>query len=149
MSSADRPVVAGVDGSRSAGHAVRWAAREAARQRTGLRVVHVAGQPFSRRCGNALVPDQQRAEFRQRARRVRDEAAMSARAAAPEVPVETVLAPGALPVPGGRAAPGSRGAARRGRHLGLGPGSGRAHATSSGRNRHRLDWRTRRLIDQG
>lgn len=36
------PIVAGVDGSASALHAVRWAAREAARYRVPLRLVHVS-----------------------------------------------------------------------------------------------------------
>ena len=37
----EHPVVVGVDGSESALHAVRWAAREAARRKTSLRMVHV------------------------------------------------------------------------------------------------------------
>lgn len=36
-----RPIVAGVDGSASALHAVTWAAREAARRKAPLRLVHV------------------------------------------------------------------------------------------------------------
>lgn len=37
----NRPVVVGVDGSESAGQAVRWAAREAARRRVMLVILHV------------------------------------------------------------------------------------------------------------
>lgn len=37
----EHPVVVGVDGSESALHAARWAAREAARRKTSLRMVHV------------------------------------------------------------------------------------------------------------
>lgn len=37
----EHPVVVGVDGSESAVHAARWAAREAARRKTSLRMVHV------------------------------------------------------------------------------------------------------------
>lgn len=47
---ARRPVVAGVDGSASARRAVTWAAAEAARRGTGLRLVtafRVAGAPPS------------------------------------------------------------------------------------------------------
>jgi nucleotide-binding universal stress UspA family protein len=39
------PVVVGVDGSESALHAARWAAREAARRRVPLRLVHAYGIP--------------------------------------------------------------------------------------------------------
>lgn len=40
MTGLSRPVVAGVDGSTSASHAVRWAAEEAARRDTGLVIMH-------------------------------------------------------------------------------------------------------------
>ena len=69
------PVVAGVDGSASALQAVRWAAAEAARLRTSLRLVQVAeGQGTGHRL---------------------DEASEVARRAAPGVPVATDLRVGA------------------------------------------------------
>lgn len=40
MTGLTRPVVVGVDGSTSASQAVRWAAEEAARRKTGLAIVH-------------------------------------------------------------------------------------------------------------
>ncbi|HYQ63970.1 universal stress protein [Actinophytocola sp.] len=45
MSGVNTPVVAGVDGSESALHAVRWAALEARRRHAGLRLVHAFGIP--------------------------------------------------------------------------------------------------------
>lgn len=45
MSGSGRPVVVGVDGSASGLRAVRWAAGQAARRDTGLRLVHAAAAP--------------------------------------------------------------------------------------------------------
>lgn len=43
VNAAARPVLVGIDGSRSALNAVRWAAREAGRRHTGLRLVEAFG----------------------------------------------------------------------------------------------------------
>ena len=69
MSGVNTPVVAGVDGSESALHAVRWAALEARRRHAGLRLVHAFGIPV----GQALRV--QSSEIRVKRRQWAEEAA--------------------------------------------------------------------------
>ncbi|MGH3517829.1 MAG: universal stress protein [Haloechinothrix sp.] len=81
------PVVVGVDGSDSALQAVRWAASEAARHHTRLRIVHAIGVPdfFP---GGAISPSTELFHLLERdAETVLRDAGEAARAAAPGLPV--------------------------------------------------------------
>jgi nucleotide-binding universal stress UspA family protein len=76
---ADRPVVAGVDGSESALEAVRWAALEADRRRAPLRLVNAFGWTSAHHIGDpGLGVDYQEVMLRS----VRDDVAAAAAAAA-------------------------------------------------------------------
>lgn len=88
VGSTSTAVVVGVDGSESALNAVRYAVHEAQRRDTGLTVVHVT--PAYTPVGPALpmVADQ---AMRDHAEGVLEHAGREARAAAPDVSVETVL----------------------------------------------------------
>lgn len=81
---ANPPVVVGVDGSRAALHAVRWAADEAARRRTELRIVHAAGIPRVSLLGTVPEPPGVRAGLRDRGWRLLREAAFAAQQATGE-----------------------------------------------------------------
>lgn len=95
-----RPVVVGIDGSRSALDAVRWAAVEAERRRTGLRLVEAFGwlPVEDSEPGHADHADHADPSYREvltRAARERlDVAGAAAALVAPGVPVETDLLTG-------------------------------------------------------
>lgn len=85
----EHPVVVGVDGSESALHAVRWAAREAARRKAALRVVHVCHVvPVRHPRQISPPPDYHAALVEQGEHWVRD-AVEAARQAVPDVEVTT------------------------------------------------------------
>lgn len=85
-----RPVVAGVDGSDSSVRAVRWAAREASRRGSGLRLVHACEIPAGYRSGivrPAALRETLEDQGRQWLAKAREAAALTA----PGVDVDTVL----------------------------------------------------------
>ncbi|WP_033439138.1 universal stress protein [Saccharothrix sp. NRRL B-16314] len=83
------PIVVGVDGSASALTAVQWAAEEAARHRAPLKLVHAFLLPVRGYPEIVLTGHEVREAFAQQGRRWVDEAAATARAAVPDVEVET------------------------------------------------------------
>jgi nucleotide-binding universal stress UspA family protein len=91
MTGVAAPIVVGVDGSTSALDAVKWAAQECARHRVPLRLVHgfllpTRGYPEIIMTGNEV-----RQAMENQARQWLEAAAETARAAAPDVVVETAL----------------------------------------------------------
>jgi nucleotide-binding universal stress UspA family protein len=88
------PIVVGVDGSPSAMHAVRWAAREAARHRAPLRLVHVCYLMPVRHPRQVAPPPEYHDAFLEQGRHWLTEAADAARRAAPDVAVGTDLVDG-------------------------------------------------------
>lgn len=83
----EHPVVVGVDGSESALHAVRWAAREARRRQAPLRLVHVCHVvPVRHPRQISPPPEYQAALFEQGEHWLRD-AVEAARQAVPDVVV--------------------------------------------------------------
>jgi len=85
------PIVVGVDGSTSAMHAVRWAAREAGRRQASLLLVHASAViPVPTHSGVTLPRSFDEA-MRDRGARWLSEAAAMAEEAAPGVPVRTEL----------------------------------------------------------
>lgn len=92
-SPASPPVVVGVDGSPIAVDAVRWAALRAARDRRPLRLVHAYELPVGFPTG---VTEEESIldAMRRQGRQWLADAAATAAAAAPDVPVETALAGG-------------------------------------------------------
>lgn len=90
-----RPVVVGVDGSPSASHAVRWAAREAARRQAPLVVLHSAPRVPARVPGPVGLPRGYAEAVAEQGRQWLDAAADLARETAPEVEVTTELGSGA------------------------------------------------------
>jgi nucleotide-binding universal stress UspA family protein len=84
-------VVVGVDGSRSALHAVRWAAREAERRAMPLRLVHVGHVEQVRHPRQVSPPPEYRAAILEQGRHFLDEARDAAREAVPYLPVVTDL----------------------------------------------------------
>jgi nucleotide-binding universal stress UspA family protein len=86
---ATNPVVVGVDGSPSALHAVRWAAREAARHDVPLRLVHVGHIEPVRHPRQISPPREYRAAIVDQGRHFLDEAREAARDTVPELPVTT------------------------------------------------------------
>ncbi|MEU4769057.1 universal stress protein [Actinosynnema sp. NPDC023794] len=85
------PIVVGVDGSASALTAARWAAEEAARHRVALRLVHAYLLPTRGYPEIVLTGHEVREAFEQQGRQWVEQAAAAARAAAPEVEVETAI----------------------------------------------------------
>ena len=95
MTNADAaPVVAGVDGSESALHAVRWAAREAALRQAPLRLVHVYQVTLVRHRRQAAPPPEYEAAILDQGRHWLMVAAEAATLVAPDVPVATDLRDG-------------------------------------------------------
>lgn len=86
---ADRPVVAGVDGSEAARRAVEWAAAEASRRGAPLRLVTAFAWASDHVVGHPGLGERYREEMEAVARR--DLAAAEALAAAAHVPVSTEL----------------------------------------------------------
>jgi nucleotide-binding universal stress UspA family protein len=89
-----RPVVVGLDGSKSATHAVRWAAEEAARRNTELVITHSCVL-LPARTLDLIAPAESYADgVLDEGRQWLAEAATAARKAAPQVEVRTDLAAG-------------------------------------------------------
>lgn len=89
---ARRPVLVGIDGSRSATDAVRWAAAEARRRHTGLRLVEAFGWLPVEDAGDAAHVEPSYGQVLAAAARERLAAAAAVAAqVAPEVQVETDL----------------------------------------------------------
>src|SRR5437763_15924478 len=86
-----RPVVAGVDGSAESRAAVDWAAREAERRHTRLRLVHGYIQPAALSTFGYPAQDYQIEVPLHAARALLAGSADRVRAAHPEVPVDRVL----------------------------------------------------------
>ncbi|MBO3752999.1 universal stress protein [Streptosporangiaceae bacterium NEAU-GS5] len=91
-----RPIVIGVDGSDTASAAVRWAAADAGRHETPLKIVHVR-EPWASEHPFTATPGHERWLI-ERGRAILDEAARLARAEAPEIEISTALAVGAVPL---------------------------------------------------
>jgi nucleotide-binding universal stress UspA family protein len=87
----DRPVVVGVDGSKSAVAAVRWAATIAVRDRLSLRLVHTYDMPIGLQTGAAEKDEPILDTLRDQGRRWLAEAREAAAEADPDLPTETVL----------------------------------------------------------
>ncbi|MBB5156787.1 universal stress protein [Saccharopolyspora phatthalungensis] len=90
------PVVVGVDGSAVARNAARWAAREASRRRSGLRIVYAdaTAQPVLAGTPGLHLPREHRVHIREQVSRWLDASADVAREQAPDVPVGTASVPG-------------------------------------------------------
>ncbi|MDX8056499.1 universal stress protein [Lentzea sp. BCCO 10_0798] len=89
-----RPVVVGLDGSKSATRAVRWAAEEAVRRNTGLVITHSCAL-LPARTLDVIAPAESYADgVLEESRQWLTEAAGAARKAAPQVEVKTELAAG-------------------------------------------------------
>ena len=96
---AEQPVLAGVDGSRSAGDAVRWAAHEAQRRGTSLRLVEALGWvPAAGGTDEPHVEPSYRDVLIRTARERLAGAAALAATAAPQVAVRTDVLDG-YPIP--------------------------------------------------
>lgn len=80
----EHPVVVGVDGSESALHAVRWAAREAVRRNAPLRLVHVCHLAPVRHPRQISAPPEYHAALLEQGRHWLTEATQAARHAAPD-----------------------------------------------------------------
>lgn len=90
----EHPVVVGVDGSESALHAASWAAHEARRRNTQLRLVHVCHLAPVRHPKQVPPPLEYQAAILDQGRHYLTEAAEAARQAAPDVPVTADLRDG-------------------------------------------------------
>lgn len=90
----EHPVVVGVDGSESALHAVRWAAHEAARRRTSLRLVHVCHLVPVRHPRQFAPPVDYRLAVLDQGRHWLTEAEEAARHVTPNLPVAADLRDG-------------------------------------------------------
>jgi nucleotide-binding universal stress UspA family protein len=84
-------VVVGVDGSPSALHAVRWAAHEAARRGSTLRLVHVGHLEPVRHPRQISPPREYRTAILEQGQHFLDEASEAARNTEPDLPVTTDL----------------------------------------------------------
>jgi nucleotide-binding universal stress UspA family protein len=91
------PVVVGVDGSAVARNAARWAAREAARRRTTLRIVYADATtlPVRSEIPGVRWSKEHEAHIREQVAQWLSSAAEAAREQAPEVSVRTASLPGA------------------------------------------------------
>lgn len=87
----EHPVLVGVDGSESALHAVRWAAREALRRNAPLRIVHVCHLAPVRHPRQISPPPEYQAALLEQGRHWLTEATRAARHAAPDGVVTTDL----------------------------------------------------------
>jgi len=90
----ERPVVVGVDGSTSALHAVRWAAREAERRHAPLRLVHACFLMPVRHPRQVAPPAEYHDAFLEQGRHWLDEAAEAVRVTAADVGLSTDLRDG-------------------------------------------------------
>ncbi|MCI2418853.1 universal stress protein [Saccharopolyspora sp. K220] len=90
------PVVVGVDGSAVARNAARWAAREADRRRTALRIIYadVTAQPVVTEIPVLHWPKEHQVHIREQVGRWLASSADGAREQAPEVPLSTASIPG-------------------------------------------------------
>jgi nucleotide-binding universal stress UspA family protein len=91
-----RPVLVGVDGSDTALHAVRWAAREAQRKHAPLRLVHVSHLAPVRHPRQVAPPPEYRAAVLEQGRHWLAEAVEAARRAVPGIAVSTDLHDGVV-----------------------------------------------------
>ncbi|HEX6345921.1 universal stress protein [Umezawaea sp.] len=96
MTTTPAPIVAGVDGSSSALDAVEWAARECARHRVPLRLVHALLIPVQGYPELLISAHEARQAMEGQAEAWLAEAEKAARAAAPTVDVEAVRLSGAV-----------------------------------------------------
>ncbi|WP_291407368.1 universal stress protein [Actinophytocola sp.] len=87
----EHPVVVGADGSESALHAVRWAAHEAERRNTPLRLVHVCHLAPVRHPRQIAPPPEYRTAVLDQGRHWLTEASETARRIVPGLPVITDL----------------------------------------------------------
>jgi nucleotide-binding universal stress UspA family protein len=87
---AAKPVVVGVDGSEEALRAVEWAALEAERRKSSLRIVSVPNMPPRMRAYEGPTPTVS-TELQEFSERAIDAAAVRSRETAPGLPVETRL----------------------------------------------------------
>jgi len=94
IGSGDHPIVVGVDGSASALHAVRWAAREADRRHVPLRLVHACFLMPVRHPRQVAPPLEYHDAILEQGRHWLDQAAEAARATAPDVQLSTDLRDG-------------------------------------------------------
>ena len=94
LETGEHPVVAGVDGSESALHAVRWAAHEAARRKTSLRLVHVCHLVPVRHPRQVAPPPDYRLAVLDQGRHWLTEAEEAVRHATPNLPVTADLRDG-------------------------------------------------------
>ena len=90
----EHAVVVGVDGSEAALHAVRWAAREAARRHAPLRLVHVCHLAHVRHPRHVSPPTEYHAAVLDQGRHWLTEASEAARRVAPDLPLATDLRDG-------------------------------------------------------
>ena len=90
----EHPVVVGVDGSESALHAVRWAAKEAARRQVPLRLVHVCFLMPVRYPQRLAPPPDYHDAILEQGRHWLNQAAELARTTAPDLPLSTDLRDG-------------------------------------------------------
>ncbi|HEX8869467.1 MAG TPA: universal stress protein, partial [Lentzea sp.] len=89
-----RPVVVGLDGSKTATHAVQWAAEEASRRKTGLVITHTCVLVPARTL-DLIAPAESYADgVLEEGRQWLSEATAAALKAAPEVEVTTELSAG-------------------------------------------------------
>ena len=95
-SRSERPIVVGVDGSESALHAVRWAAREAERRGASLRLVHINHLVPVRHPRQISPPPEYHAAVLEQGRHWLTEASEAARHVAPDLSVTTDLHTGVV-----------------------------------------------------